>query len=111
MVTGIAGATLPVMSTSTVHAAGLTGRSSLSRTTAQSIQQGGDLSWAMREPNTLDPHVSSSRFDYQIEKHLFDSLVVRDDTGAVVPHLAEKWVGQRSRDRMDLHVEARREIP
>lgn len=56
------------------------------------VKQGGSLSWASyNEPNTLDPHVSSSRHDYQVEKHIFETLVVRDDKGGFVPHLATKW--------------------
>ena len=56
------------------------------------VKQGGTLTWASyNEPNTLDPHVSSSRHDYQVEKHIFDTLVVRDDKGGFVPNLATKW--------------------
>jgi len=56
------------------------------------VKQGGSLTWASyNEPNTLDPHVSSSRHDYQVEKHIFDTLVVRDDNGGFQPSLATKW--------------------
>ena len=65
---------------------------SSARVARQEAKPGGDLKWAIdREPDTLDPHVSSSRYDYQFEKHVFDTLVVRDANGDITPHLAEKW--------------------
>src|SRR5579884_2591639 len=79
--TGFSGAALATLP--------LVGRAAVS---AQQPKPGGDLRWALdMEPDTLDPHVSSSRYDYQFEKEIFDSLVVRDAKGNVVPHLAEKW--------------------
>lgn len=68
------------------------GLSTFPTTDPATVKKGGNLTWADAiEPATLDPHVSSSRYDYQVEKHIFDTLVVRDDKGNFVPHLATKW--------------------
>ena len=59
---------------------------------ASAAKPGGTLNWSLpSEAATLDPHVSSSRYDYQLESHLFDTLVVRDASGAPAPSLAAKW--------------------
>ncbi|HEU0113272.1 MAG TPA: ABC transporter substrate-binding protein [Thermomicrobiales bacterium] len=86
MLRGLAAAGLSTMAAGRVP---IVGRA---RVVRQQPKPGGDLKWGLdREPDTLDPHVSSSRYDYQFEKHVFDTLVVRDAKGAVTPHLAEKW--------------------
>lgn len=63
-----------------------------STSTADSPKRGGTLKWGFGGSiATLDPHVSSSRYDYQVENELFDQLVIRDKTGMPTPFLATKW--------------------
>jgi peptide/nickel transport system substrate-binding protein len=88
-----AATTEPVGSSASPTTASASGTATASGTTAgAAAKPGGTLNWALpNEAATLDPHVSSSRYDYQIESHLFDTLVVRDPSGAPAPSLATKW--------------------
>jgi peptide/nickel transport system substrate-binding protein len=44
------------------------------------------------DPPTLDPHVHGDRMAYQIDRHIFDTLVVRDDESQEFrPSLATEW--------------------
>ena len=82
-------------STSTATSQTSTGGSSAFSTTSSEAgapQSGGTLKWGFGGGiATLDPHVSSSRYDYQVESHLFDQLVIRDQSGNPTPSLATKW--------------------
>ncbi len=41
------------------------------------------------EPATLDPHKSSTRYNYMFNSNMFEGLYVRDDKAELVPALAE----------------------
>lgn len=53
---------------------------------------GGTLRVGMAAPNTtLDPHLLSNAPNNAVATHIFDSLVVNDETSRSVPGLAESW--------------------
>lgn len=43
------------------------------------------------EPGDIDPHYASHTSAYAVVEALFDSLVIADYDGRIVPHLAESW--------------------
>ena len=43
-------------------------------------------------PDTLDPHKTAGTLTFQTLKSIYDTLVEPDQTGKLVPALAEKWV-------------------
>lgn len=43
------------------------------------------------EPGDIDPHFASHPSAYAVLEAMFDSLVIADYDGAIVPHLAESW--------------------
>lgn len=43
------------------------------------------------EPGDIDPHFASHTSAYAVVEALFDSLVIADYDGRIVPHLAESW--------------------
>jgi ABC-type transport system substrate-binding protein len=52
----------------------------------QQPTQGGTLGVGLPiEPDILDPHVGSSRYDTVVERMLFDSLVYRTEKGGIPP--------------------------
>jgi peptide/nickel transport system substrate-binding protein len=55
--------------------------------------RGGEIVVAMNnEPDSLDPHVSSSRYDVQVENAVYETLIVYDEEERVYkPHLATEW--------------------
>jgi peptide/nickel transport system substrate-binding protein len=58
----------------------------------QQPTQGGTLGVGLPiEPDILDPHVGSSRYDTVVERMLFDSLVYRTEKGEFLPFLATSW--------------------
>jgi peptide/nickel transport system substrate-binding protein len=42
-------------------------------------------------PDTLDPQTTSATLAFQVNKSLYDTLVEPDDSGKLVPGLAESW--------------------
>ena len=42
-------------------------------------------------PDTLDPHKTSGTLTFQTLKSVYDTLAEPDQTGKIVPALAEKW--------------------
>ncbi len=42
-------------------------------------------------PDTLDPHRTSGTLTFQVVKSIYDTLVEPDQTGKIVPALAESW--------------------
>ena len=62
------------------------------RPIAQQPAPGGTLGVGLPiEPDILDPHVGSSRYDTVVERMLFDSLVYRTEKGEFLPFLATSW--------------------
>jgi peptide/nickel transport system substrate-binding protein len=56
---------------------------------------GNTLRIGMAAPNTtLDPHLLSNAPNNAVATHIFDSLVVNDETSRSVPGLAESWTRQ-----------------
>src|SRR5437868_7824890 len=45
----------------------------------------------MGEPETLDPHKTSTTIESNILRNLFEGLVVQDPKGHVAPGVAETW--------------------
>ena len=45
----------------------------------------------MGEPETLDPHKTSTVVEANILRNLFEGLVVQDPKGSVAPGVAESW--------------------
>jgi oligopeptide transport system substrate-binding protein len=45
----------------------------------------------MGEPETLDPHKTSTVIEANILRNLFEGLVVQDPKGNVAPGVAERW--------------------
>jgi len=45
----------------------------------------------MGEPETLDPHKTSTTVEHRVLLNLFEGLVVQDPQGKVAPGVAEKW--------------------
>lgn len=43
------------------------------------------------EPGDIDPHFASHSSAYAVLEAMFDSLVIADWDGGIVPHLAESW--------------------
>lgn len=43
------------------------------------------------DPGTLDPHDNVNFAPHQIKRQIYETLVVRDETGELVPWLAESW--------------------
>ena len=64
-----------------------------------------DLNFALSgNPDTLDPHKTSGTLTFQTLKSIYDTLAEADQTGKLVPALAESWTV--SADSLDLHVQA-----
>ncbi len=52
-----------------------------------------ELNFALSgNPDTLDPHKTSGTLTFQTLKSVYDTLAEPDQTGKIVPALAEKWV-------------------
>ncbi len=45
----------------------------------------------VQEPATLDPHVQWNPDSYTVYRNIYDNLVTRDSSGAVVPQVAASW--------------------
>jgi peptide/nickel transport system substrate-binding protein len=61
-------------------------------TSAGTIKTGGTLTWIFpRDIATLDPHVTSSRYDDQLLYQIYGALMERDDDLNLVPGLATEW--------------------
>src|ERR1700732_4610096 len=45
----------------------------------------------MGEPETLDPHKTSTTVESNVLRNLFEGLVVQDPKGNVAPGVAETW--------------------
>ena len=45
----------------------------------------------VQEPATLDPHVQWNPDSYTVYRNIYDNLVTRDLSGAVVPQVAASW--------------------
>lgn len=61
-----------------------------------SSAEGGSLAQSITltssvQPEVFDPHNSRSQYDLQSLMMLYDSLLVRDQEGALVPGIAEEW--------------------
>lgn len=64
----------------------------LAQGAAQGPAAGGTLRIGLAAPNTtLDPHLLSNAPNNAVATHIFDSLVVNDETSRSVPGLAESW--------------------
>lgn len=51
-----------------------------------------DLLVAIRtEPSTLDPHNSTALANFAVQRVVYDTLVAQDESGQIIPCLAEKW--------------------
>lgn len=51
-----------------------------------------ELKVAIRaEPSTLDPHNSTALANFAVQRVVYDTLVVQDRNGEIVPGLAESW--------------------
>ena len=51
-----------------------------------------ELNFALSgSPDTLDPHKTSGTLTFQTLKSVYDTLAEPDQTGKIVPALAEKW--------------------
>lgn len=52
-----------------------------------------ELNFALSgSPDTLDPHKTSGTLTFQALKSVYDTLAEPDQTGKIIPALAEKWV-------------------
>ncbi|RGP35194.1 peptide ABC transporter [Pseudotabrizicola alkalilacus] len=45
----------------------------------------------VNEPTSLDPHVQWNPDSYFVYRNIFDNLLTRDDSGAIVPQIATEW--------------------
>jgi peptide/nickel transport system substrate-binding protein len=45
----------------------------------------------MGNPDSLDPHKTSGTLTFQVLKSVYDTLVEPDETGKIIPALAESW--------------------
>lgn len=55
-------------------------------------QSKNELKVAIRaEPSTLDPHNSTALANFAVQRVVFDTLVVQDENGDIIPGLAESW--------------------
>lgn len=43
------------------------------------------------EPSTLDPHNSTALANFAVQRMVYDTLVAQDESGNIIPCLAEKW--------------------
>ncbi|WP_342359403.1 ABC transporter substrate-binding protein [Terrarubrum flagellatum] len=43
------------------------------------------------EPSSLDPQIQWNPDSYYVYRNIFDNLVTRDDSGAIVPEIATSW--------------------
>lgn len=43
------------------------------------------------DPSTLDPHATSGTLTFQVLRSVYDTLAEPDETGEIVPALAERW--------------------
>lgn len=90
-------ATTTGASTSTTTSGTTTGGSSSGAASPQGsgggeAKKGGTLTYIMpAEPDTLDPHVASSRYDTQVIYQICDSMMFYDDDRNLVPGLATDW--------------------
>ena len=51
-----------------------------------------ELKVAIRaEPSTLDPHNSTALANFAVQRVVYDTLVVQNENGEIVPGLAESW--------------------
>ena len=51
-----------------------------------------ELKVAIRaEPSTLDPHNSTALANFAVQRVVYDTLVVQDENGNIVPGLAQSW--------------------
>jgi peptide/nickel transport system substrate-binding protein len=65
---------------------------SAARPARQEPKSGGTLGVGLPiEPDILDPHVGSSRYDTVVEQMLYDTLVFRTEAGEFQPFLATSW--------------------
>ena len=46
----------------------------------------------VQEPATLDPHLQWNPDSYTVYRNIYDNLVTRDSSGAIVPQVAVSWV-------------------
>ena len=54
-------------------------------------QAGGTLNIAIKSVGTLDPHLTSSDFDFAVLSQIFNTLVRTGKSGSPIPDLAEAW--------------------
>ncbi len=50
------------------------------------------------DPGSLDPHDNVMQGKHQSTRQIYETLVVYDETGKLVPWLAEKWGADVIRD-------------
>ncbi|MEI2405813.1 ABC transporter substrate-binding protein [Niallia taxi] len=68
-----------------------TGTTSSSSNTKDAVQDGGTLNIAFQsEPTTLDPQITGNSSVKDATRSIYEKLVILDDSGNVVPDLAEK---------------------
>ena len=58
------------------------------------------------DPESLDPHKTSTVYEAHILRDLFEGLVIQDAKAEVIPGVAESWTSVRRRQR--LHLQAAR---
>lgn len=57
-----------------------------------------------RDMKTLDPRITQSRHELQVIRQIFDNLVTIDDSGKVLPWLAESWEINQDYSAITLHL-------
>src|SRR5688572_24719619 len=79
------------------------------RPLAQAPTPGGTLGIGLPiEPDILDPHTGSSRYDTVVERMLYDTLVYRTETGEFQPFLATAW--ETSEDGLAWTIHLREDV-
>ena len=64
---------------------------SLNTSMAAAPREGGMLSIAIKNVGTLDPHLTSSDFDFAVLSQIFDTLVATGKDSLPIPDLARSW--------------------
>ena len=64
---------------------------SFSTCLAATPREGGTLNIAIKNVGTLDPHLTSSDFDFAVLSQIFDTLVATGKDSSPIPRLATSW--------------------